>query len=159
LLLRIADLGLAVAYVPLVWVSLNAVKAMTNVPGGRLADRLGRKRALVLGWIVYGLAYGALSMTHSVAVTWGLVLAYGLYYGLAEGAEKALVAELAPAAVRGRAYGAFHAVTGLAVLPANAAFGALYGAGHAGLAFALGGGAALLAAVALATLVRVPTKS
>jgi MFS family permease len=154
LLLRIGDLGLASAWVPIVWLSLNAAKAATNVPGGRLADRIGRRRALVAAWIVYGAAYAAFPLTQSIALTWALIVAYGTYYGLAEGAEKALVADLAPTEVRGRAFGIFHGITGIAILPANAIFGALYGAGATGTAFAIGAVAAFSAALGLVTIVR-----
>jgi MFS family permease len=154
LLLRIGDLGLSAAWVPLVWLTLNAAKAMTNVPGGRLADRIGRKRALLFGWCIYGAAYAAFPLTQSIALTWALVVAYGTYYGLAEGAEKALVADLAPKEARGRAFGLFHAITGVVVLPANAVFGALYGRGAVGTAFAVGAVAALSAALGLAVLVK-----
>ena len=85
------------------------------------------------------------------ALTWALLVAYGAYYGLTEGGEKALVADLAPSASRGRAYGALHAITGLAVLPANAIFGALY-SGHVALAFQVSAGCAGVAAVGLALL-------
>jgi len=74
----------------------------------------------------YAAAYALFPMTKSITVTWALVIGYGAYYGLAEGGEKALVAELAPKDERGRAYGALNAATGFAVLPANALFGYLY---------------------------------
>jgi MFS family permease len=152
LLLRMADLGLHEGWLPIVWLSLNASKSATNVPGGRLADRIGRARTLTLGWLVYAAAYAAFPFTRSVALTWLMIVLYGAYYGLAEGAEKALVVDLAPKETRGRALGLFHAITGLAVLPANAVFGALYGAGRVQLAFGVSAGCAALAAAGLAVL-------
>jgi len=151
LMLRMVDLGLSAGLVPIAWVSLNASKAVLNIAGGRLSDRFGRKRAQVAGWLVYALAYALFPMTQSIALTWALLVAYGAYYGLTEGGEKALVADLAPSASRGRAYGALHAITGLAVLPANAIFGALY-SGHVALAFQVSAGCAGVAAVGLALL-------
>ena len=149
LLLRISDLGLAVQWTPLVWLSLNASKSMTNLPGGRIADRFGRRRTLVLAWLIYAAAYAAFPMTHSIALTWAFIVAYGAYYGLAEGAEKAILADLAPPEARGRAFGALHAVTGMVVLPANAIFGSLY-SNQPAIAFGASAGCAALAAVALA---------
>ena len=90
-------------------------------------------------------------MTRSVALTWALLIAYGAYYGLTEGGEKALVVDLSPKEARGRAFGALHAITGVATLPANALFGALY-ARHAALAFELSAGCAALATAGLALL-------
>ncbi len=151
LMLRMVDLGLAVGFVPIAWVSLNASKALLNIAGGKLSDRVGRKRTQVAGWTVYAIAYALFPLTRSIAITWALLVAYGAYYGLTEGGEKALVADLAPAASRGRAYGALHAITGLAVLPANAIFGALY-ASHVSLAFGVSAACAAVAAVGLAAL-------
>jgi hypothetical protein len=85
------------------------------------------------------------------AVVGPLLVAHGAYYGLTEGGEKALLVELAPKEARGRAFGALHAITGAATLPANALFGALY-AEHASLAFALSAGCAAMAAAGLALL-------
>jgi MFS family permease len=149
LLLRINDLGLDAAWLPIVWLSLNLTKSLTNLPGGRLADRIGRARTLTFAWFVYAGAYVAFPFTQSVAVTWALILFYGLYYGLAEGAEKAIVADLAPKEARGRAFGALHAITGLAVLPANAIFGLLYGMKLPLVAFGASAACAGVAAVLL----------
>jgi MFS family permease len=146
LLLRMLDLGLPVAWTPLAWLTLNASKAATNMPGGRLSDRFGRKKTLALAWTVYAAAYTFFPMTHSVPLTWAILVGYGAYYGLAEGGEKAILAELAPAHQRGRAFGLLHAVTGVAVLPANALFGLLY---ERGPSYAFGASAAFALSAAL----------
>lgn len=151
LMLRMTDLGLAAQWIPIAWVSLNASKALLNIPGGRISDRFGRGRAQVAGWLVYAGAYALFPATRSIALTWALLIAYGAYYGLTEGGEKALVADLTPAPLRGRGYGALHAITGIAVLPANAIFGALY-AEHVAVAFWASAGCALAAAIGLALL-------
>ncbi len=158
LMLRMSDLGLATAWIPIAWISLNASKALLNVPGGKISDRFGRRRTQVAGWFVYAAAYALFPATRSVALTWALLVAYGAYYGLTEGGEKALVADLVPPESRGRAYGALHAVTGLAVLPANAIFGALY-AHHVQLAFWVSSACACAAAIGLALLVPTATRA
>ncbi len=155
LILRLIDLGLAVSWTPVAWLTLNATKSLTNVPGGHLSDRFGRKRVLAVAWGVYAAAYLAFPLTKSVAVTWLLMLGYGTYYGLAEGGEKAIVADLAPADQRGRAFGSFQAVTGIMVLPANVLFGALYARDPA-WAFVEAGALSLVSAVLLVALV--PTR-
>jgi MFS family permease len=126
LLLRAVDLGMKEEWTPILWLALSASKAASNVPGGRLADRFGRRPVLVAAWLVYALAYAALGAMHDVRIYAGLVIAYGIHYGLAEGTEKALLAERTRPAERGRAFAAMHALTGLAVLPANLLFGAIY---------------------------------
>jgi MFS family permease len=149
LIFRMLDLGLPTPLAPIVWLSLNASKSALNIPGGKIADRLGKKKTLVIGWTIYAAAYALFPLTHSVAVTWALIVGYGAYYGLAEVGEKALIAELADSKTRGRAYGAFHALTGVVVLPANALFGYLYHA-HDTWAFGLSAACAGLAAMLLA---------
>jgi MFS family permease len=155
LMLRLSDLGLAAGWIPIAWMSLNTSKALLNIPGGKISDRFGRRRAQVAGWIVYAAAYALFPATRSVALTWGLLVAYGAYYGLTEGGEKALVADLTPADLRGRGYGALHAITGIAVLPANAIFGALY-AEHVAVAFWVSAACAFAAAIGLALLAPSP---
>ncbi|MDB4993798.1 MAG: Major facilitator family transporter [Myxococcaceae bacterium] len=152
LLLRMVDLGLSEVWLPLVWLSLSAAKAATNMPGGRLSDRVGRRRTLAAAWLVYAIAYAAFPLTRSIGLTWGLLVFYGAYYGLAEGGEKALLSELARPDEQGRAFGALHAVTGIFVLPANVMFGWLYST-KASWAFGVSAACALLAVISLAALV------
>ena len=147
LLLRAVELGMSAAWAPLLWLALSGAKAVSNMPGGWLADRIGRKRTLVGAWLLYAAFYAAAPFVTTPLAFALLVVAYGGYYGLAEGSERALLAAQAPPSMRGRAFGAMHAVTGIAVLPANLLFGVLY-TRHVALAFgvsaACAAGAALL---------------
>ena len=153
LVLRAVELGMAAGWAPLLWLALSGAKAASNMPGGWLADRIGRKRTLVGAWILYAAFYAAAPEVTTPLAFALLVIAYGGYYGLAEGSERALLAAQAPPEMRGRAFGAMHAVTGLAVLPANLLFGALY-ARHVALAFQVSAACAAGAAVLLALFVR-----
>lgn len=156
LLLRAVDLGLDAAYVPLVWLALSGAKSLANIPGGRAADRFGRKRTLLVAWLLYAAFYAALPFVTHPLLFAGVVVAYGSYYGLAEGAEKAMLVERAPPDLRGRAFGVMHAVTGLAILPANLIFGALYQRSPE-LAFSISAATAGLAALLLTFTVRPPS--
>jgi MFS family permease len=153
LLLRAVQIGMPEAWTPLLWLALSAAKAGSNMPGGWLADRYGRKRTLVIAWVFYAAFYAAAPHVESAIAFAVLVVAYGIYYGLAEGSERALLADQAPLAMRGRAFGAMHAVTGFAVLPANLLFGALY-ARHVTLAFSVSAACAFAAAVLLLVMVK-----
>lgn len=148
LLLRAVDLGMAEEWTPILWLALSASKAASNVPGGRLADRFGRTRALVLAWILYAVFYASAAFAKTPIVFAAIVVAYGAYYGLAEGTEKAILAERAPPEARGRAFAAMHALTGFAVLPANLLFGVLYRV-DARIAFGTSAGFAAIAAILL----------
>lgn len=149
LLLRAVDLGMAEEWTPMLWLALSASKALSNVPGGRLADRVGRTRTLALAWVLYAVFYASAAFATRPLVFAAIVVAYGAYYGLAEGPERAILAERAPLEVRGRAFAAMHALTGIAVLPANLAFGLLYRV-DARLAFGASAACAAIAAVLLA---------
>jgi MFS family permease len=147
LLLRLSDALGHDAYLPLLWSLLHVVKASLSLYGGALSDRAGRKTVIVAGWSVYALVYVgfAVSASASTLVAWFLV--YGVYFGLAEGTEKALVADLAPSTQRGTAFGFYYAALGVGTLLASILFGVLYE--RLGPATAFGTGAALAAASAL----------
>jgi MFS family permease len=148
LLLRAVDLGMAEEWTPILWLALSASKAAANIPGGRLADRFGRVPALTVAWILYAVFYASLAFATRPLVFAAIVVAYGAYYGIAEGTEKAILAERAPPEARGRAFAAMHALTGFAVLPANLLFGLLYRI-DARIAFGTSAGCAAIAAVLL----------
>lgn len=148
LLLRAVDLGMGEEWTPILWLALSASKAASNVPGGRIADRFGRTRTLSLAWILYAVFYALAAFAETPLVFAAIVVAYGAYHGLAEGTEKAILAERAPLEVRGRAFAAMHALTGFAVLPANVLFGLLYKV-DARLAFGTSAGFAAIATVLL----------
>jgi MFS family permease len=149
LLLRARDAGVAMWQLPLLWAFFNGVKAVAGVPGGALADRFGRTRLILAGWTVYAAAYVGFAFVTRPAALWWLFAFYALFYGLTEGAERALVADLAPAPLRGRAFGAFHASVGLAALPASLLFGVWWASFGARAAFLIGAGVALVAVVCL----------
>lgn len=151
LLLRLKELGMSAALLPIAWLSLNAAKALTNVPGGRLSDRIGHRKTVTAAWLVYAAVYLSFPYFTSWWSAWLVFVAYAAYYGLSEGGEKAILAELVPAQSRGHAFGVMHAVTGAMVLPANLLFGLLYNVAP-WIAFVSGGACALVGALALVIL-------
>lgn len=154
LLLRLSTALGQEAYIPLLWASLHVVKASLSTYGGALSDRAGRKAVIVAGWGIYALVYVGFALAESAVWLVALFLTYGIYFGLAEGTEKALVADLSPAERRGTAFGFYNAALGVGVLLASVIFGLLYD--RLGHAVAFGAGAAL-AAVAAVLLVALPT--
>jgi MFS family permease len=150
LLLRLTDVAGSVKYVPLMWAALNAIKAVVSVVGGSWSDRVGRRTVIAIGWVVYAAVYAgfALSSTLIPLLAWFLV--YGFYFGFAEGTEKALVADLAPAARRGLAFGIYNAVQGIGALVASVLFGAIWKFYGAQAAFGVGAALALAATALLA---------
>ncbi|HEY0021326.1 MAG TPA: MFS transporter [Longimicrobium sp.] len=149
LLLRAAEAGVPVAAIPLLWGALHVSKAVFSIWGGRLSDRIGARRAIVAGWMVYAAVYAGFAVVGAAWQVWALFLVYGLYFGLTEAPEKALVAALAPEGRRGSAFGAYHAAIGIAALPASVLFGVLWQVFGAHVAFAVGAAFALAAALLL----------
>jgi MFS family permease len=147
LLLRLADEIGNATYVPLLWSGLHVVKASLSTWGGTLSDRIGRKQVIVIGWLLYALVYigFATASTAQTLVAWFLI--YGVFFALTEGAEKALVADLAPASRHGLAFGAYNTALGIGALGASIVFGLLYERFGAATAFTTG--AALAASAAL----------
>jgi MFS family permease len=150
LLLRAAQLGVPVAMAPLLWAMLHVVKAALSTPGGALSDRIGRKPLIVAGWSVYALVYLAFGRATAAWEAWALFAVYGVYFALTEGVEKALVADLVPAARRGAAFGWYNLALGVGALPASLLFGAIWDRYGAPSAFAFGATMAALAAVGIA---------
>jgi MFS family permease len=152
LLLRAQQLGVGLALIPILWAAFHVSKMSWSVPGGMLADRHGPRRSIAAGWLVYAAAYAGFAVAGREWQIWALFLFYGLFYGLTEAPEKALVASLAPAGERGLAFGAYHSAIGLAALPASVMFGLLWQRFGPETAFLTGATLALLAALALALL-------
>jgi MFS family permease len=149
LLLRAQHLGVPVALLPAIWVALHIVKMGFSVPGGIVSDRIGRKKVIVTGWVVYALVYAGFAFADSQWHAWALFTVYGIYFGLTEGVEKALVADFAPAHLRGSAFGLYNLVIGVGALPASLIFGLIWQKFGAAAAFGMGAGFAILASVLL----------
>jgi MFS family permease len=149
LLLRAQQAGVALPMVPLLWAALHVVRSSASTAGGALSDRFGRRPVITAGWILYALVYAGLALATRAWQVWALFAAYGLFTALTEGPERALVADLAPAAGRGGAFGAYYAVTGVMLLPASLLMGILWQSLGAAAAFSAGAALALAAALLL----------
>lgn len=121
----------------------NALAAALAVPVGRLSDRFGRVRFLALGWAVYAITYAVMGLAATRTPFALALLGYGAFYGLTEGVEKALLADLLPAQQRGTGFGAFQTAMGLAALLASPLMGLLVMRAGAPIAFLAAGGTAL----------------
>ena len=150
LLLRANQLGVPVAMAPILWALLNLVKSATGTYGGQLSDTLGRKPLIVGGWLLYAAVYFAFGWAAAAWQAWALFAVYGIFYGMTEGTEKALVADIVPRARRGSAFGWYNLAIGLGALPASLIFGAIWDRAGAPSAFVFGASLALLAAVLMA---------
>jgi MFS family permease len=153
LLLRLTDAAGSARFVPLMWSALHVVKATVSIGSGGWSDRIGRRSVIATGWLVYAVVYGGFALSARLPALLFWFLVYGFYFGFAEGTEKALVADLAPASRRGTAFGIYNAVQGLGALAASVLFGAIWTWYGAAAAFGLGAGLALVATALLVLVV------
>lgn len=126
LLLRGHEIGMSVVELLLLWAAMHTVKAAVSQQAGRHTDRVGRRPLILAGWMVYAVTLFALAFVKQPHMLWAWSLALGFYFGLTEGAERALVRDLAAPAERGTAFGWFHMLVGLAVIPAGLLLGGLW---------------------------------
>jgi MFS family permease len=153
LLLRLADAMGSATFLPLLWAAHHVVKASLSTWGGGLSDRLGRRYVIVIGWAIYSLVYLGFAVVSNAVAFVALFLIYGIHFALAEGAEKALIADLTPPHRQGTAFGLYYGVLGVGMLVASIAFGVVYDRVSPAAAFIMG---AALSAVAAVLLLVVP---
>ncbi|MCC7194182.1 MAG: MFS transporter [Gemmatimonadaceae bacterium] len=149
LLLRAQQLGVPVAQIPILYAAHNLVRAASSTPGGALSDLVGRRPVIIAGWALYAAVYLAFAVAGGPWQVWVAFLAYGLFFGLTEGTEKALVADLVPARRRGTAFGWFNFAVGVAALPASVVFGLVWDRFGPAPAFTMGAALAAVAATGL----------
>ncbi len=154
LLLRAQTAGVTVVAIPLLWAMLHVSKVFSSLFGGHLSDTLGRRKLIVSGWILYAAVYAGFAFVSNQISVWILFLIYGIYFGLAEGAEKALVADLVRAEQRGTAYGLYNLAFGITVLPASLLMGGLWDWRGPRTAFLVSAALGATAAVLLLLLVK-----
>jgi MFS family permease len=126
LVLRAQQLGLPVLGVLGMVLSFNLVYSVLSTPAGMISDRVGRRRVLTAGWIVYALIYLGFAQATAGWQAWTLMTLYGAYFACSDGVAKAFVADLVPSSLRGTAYGVYHTSIGLAALPASLIAGILW---------------------------------
>jgi MFS family permease len=156
LVLRAQNLGISVTGILIMLAMFNLIYSLVSTPAGSLSDRIGRRRLIIGGWLVYAAIYLGFALAQAAWQVWALYVAYGLYYGMAYGSANALVADLVPGHLRGTAYGTYNAVMGILAFPASFIAGLLWqGAGSWGgfgpsAPFLFGGTLALIAALLMA---------
>lgn len=149
LLMRLRELGVPEVLLPLLWSLIHILKSIGNVLVGKWADKGNPKNYILAGWLWYAIIYLLMALIESPWIASILFVAYAFFYALTEPTEKKLISEMAPPEARGQAFGWYHFITGIMILPASALFGIFYEYGSAMLAFGFGAGCALMAAILL----------
>lgn len=156
LLLRAEQTGVAPAMLPLLWMVLHFSKVFSSIIGGDVSDRIGRKTMIITGWVIYALVYAGFAFADAEWQAWVLFIVYGLYFGLTEGVEKALVADLVSDEKRGTAFGFYNLAYGITVFPASLIFGFVWSKFGAAPAFLM---SAVISVIAAVSLLAIKTKS
>jgi MFS family permease len=126
LVLRAQERGLSVVGILAMLITFNLVYAVVSTPAGSLSDRVGRRKVIIGGWLAYAAIYLGFALARTGWHVWLLYVLYGVYYGLAYGTAKAMVADLVPASLRGTAYGTYNATLAILDLPASLIAGLLW---------------------------------
>ncbi|MBA2340530.1 MAG: MFS transporter, partial [Pyrinomonadaceae bacterium] len=153
LILRAQESGVRASHIPLLWAALHVCKVVSSLVGGGFSDRFERRRMIAFGWMFYALVYAGFAYATSTLTVSLLFIIYGVYFGLTEGTEKALVADLVPAEKRGTAYGLYNLAFSVTVLPASVLMGQMWKHYGAQTAFLVSAAVGTIAAVMLLTLV------
>jgi len=153
-ILRAQNLEAPLIQVVLMLVLLNVTYAAVSLPAGILSDRFGRRRVIILGCFIYALVYLGFALATNIWQIWLLFACYGVYYGMVEGVARAFIADLVTEAKRGTAYGLYHGVVGLSLLPTSLLAGWLWDVISPAAPFFFGAGLAFLAMVGMMMLIR-----
>lgn len=154
LLLRGYELGMTVVELLLLWALMHVIKVAISEQAGQHTDRVGRRPLILTGWMVYAVTLFALAFVTKPLMLWAWSLGLGFYFGLTEGAERALVRDLAAPVERGTAFGWFHMLVGLMAVPAGLMLGWLWSLFGARTAFLLSSALACLAVTGFWIMVR-----
>ena len=155
LVLRAQERGLSVIGVLGMLVTFNLIYTLGSTPFGALSDRIGRRKVIIGGWLLYGLVYLGFAGAQTGGQVWILYAIYGLYYALTYGTTRAMIADIVKPELLGTAYGTYNAILGILDFPASVIAGVLWQgmAGWSGFGapapFLFGGVLALIAMVGM----------
>jgi MFS family permease len=149
LLLQAHAMGVTTALLPLLWAAHHVIKSLFTTAAGGLSDRVDRRWLLVAGWTSYALIYAAFPYARTLTAFFVLFIVYAIPFTLAEGAERAWIADLVPADARGKSFGIYYLANGMCVLAGTAIFGVMYQQISPRAAFSTGAALAIAAVVAV----------
>ena len=151
LILRANNVGVSPMFIPILWLTFNSTYAVSSLPSGIASDRIGSKRVITYGFLIYALVYFGFAFASFQYQAWLLFIIYGFYYGLTDGVSRSFVSKMILPQHRATAFGIYHAVVGLIALPASLLMGFLWDWRGPRIAFMFGMSLALISALLLAT--------
>jgi MFS family permease len=154
LLLRARSVGFSDTSVILLYFAYNLTASLLAIPAGKLSDRIGRKSLLVSGYIIFAAVYSGFAFAFNKTFIVALFILYGSYTAMIAGVERAYIAEISPAELKGTMLGLHSTVVGIALLPASAAAGFLWDLFGAQMPFLFGSFMSLISAFMLLFLMK-----
>lgn len=147
LLVKTSETGIDKSYIPFVYMIFNTVSVLLAIPIGKLSDRIGREKLIILGFLVYAIVYYFFGRFNNINVFIFLFMLYGFYSALTDGSQKAMISDIVGKNLKGTGFGIYHAVLGITLLPASLIAGLLYDKVNSNAPFYFGSVMALIATI------------
>jgi len=147
LMVKANDVGIRVAYIPLVYLITSLVAVLLSIPVGTLSDRIGKEKILIAGFVIYAIVYFGFGITTSTRAIVALFALYGLYSAATDGIQKAFISDLTDKNKQGTGLGIYHALLGITLLPASLIAGILYDKVNSSVPFYFGAATAVISAL------------
>jgi MFS family permease len=147
LLVKANEVGVRVALVPIVYLITNLVSVVFSIPIGKLSDRIGKEKILIIGFLIYAVVYYGFGTTSGTGVIFGLFALYGLYSAATDGIQKAYLSDIIDKNKKGTGLGIYNALLGITLLPASLIGGLLYDRVNSSVPFYFGAVTAAVSAV------------
>jgi MFS family permease len=154
LMVKANEVGVKVAFIPLVYLITSVVSVLLSIPIGSLSDRVGKEKILIIGYLIYAVVYFGFGVTNSVAVIVGLFALYGLYSAATDGIQKAFISDMIDKNKQGTGLGIYNALLGITLLPASVIAGLLYDKINSSIPFYFGAATAVTSAILLLIFIR-----
>lgn len=147
LMVKANEVGVKVAFIPLVYLVTSIVSVLLSIPLGALSDRIGKEKLLIVGYLVYAVVYYGFGATKSVVTIVALFALYGFYSAATDGVQKAFVSDTIDKNKQGTGLGIYNALLGITLLPASVIAGLLYDKVNSHIPFYFGAATAVISAI------------
>jgi MFS family permease len=154
LMVKANEVGVKVAFIPLVYLVTSIVSVLLSIPIGSLSDKIGKERILVIGYLIYAIVYYGFGATNSIGVIVCLFALYGLYSAATDGIQKAFISDMIDKNKQGTGLGIYNALLGITLLPASVIAGLLYDTIDSSIPFYFGAATAVTSAILLLIFIR-----
>jgi MFS family permease len=154
LMVKANEVGVKVAFIPLVYMITSIVAVLLAIPVGSLSDRIGKEKILIAGYLIYAVVYYGFGVTSHAGAIVALFAMYGLYSAATDGIQKAFISDITDKNRQGTGLGIYNALLGITLLPASLIAGLLYDKVNSRVPFYFGAATALISAVLMIFFVR-----